>query len=156
MDHLEQVNMCQNYIIVIKLHQDRSIITSKSQTGQNWAKFSAAEWKTGQNSLCTVPKSVCVVPLWGWFWGTSRSLNWAQVYLFEGLAYLLSNPNGISGFGCHFPLQNFNLPRLLPACQNRGCEVIFWVFLTSWGLKTCPNFFSMHQKPWFFMKNPEI
>ena len=49
MNPLEQVNVSQNYIIAIKLHQDRSIITSKSETSQtgrisklkskNWAKI---------------------------------------------------------------------------------------------------------------------
>ena len=33
--------------------------------------------------------------------------------------------------GVHLPLQNLNLPRLLPVCEIRGKEVIFGVFLTS-------------------------
>ena len=156
MNPLEQVKMCQYYIMVIKLHHERSSVTSKSKIGQNWAKFWAEQWKIGKNPLCAAPDSLCVTPLWSWFWGTSRSPNWAQVCLLEIPSCVISNPSGIYELGCHFPLQNFNLPRPLPVCQNRGSEVIFCVFLASWGLKSCQNFLAMHQKPWFFMPNLEI
>ncbi len=106
MNPLEQVNMCQNYIIVIKLHQDRSIITSKSKTSQNWVEFWAVQWKIGKNPLCAAPDSLCIAPLWSWIWGPSSSPNWAHDISLESPTYLFSNSIKISRFGVHLPLQN--------------------------------------------------
>jgi len=129
-------------------------------SGPTWRnsriKMSRSRSDFGLLSICAAPKSICVAPLWRRFWGTFWSPNCAQVCLLEILDCLLSNPSGISAFGAHFPLQKFIIPGLLPVCQNRGREVIVWVFLTSWGLKTCLNFFSMHHQAWFFMINPKI
>ena len=111
--------------MVIKLHHERSRVTLRRKTGQNWVNYWAEQWKIGKNPLCAAPDSLCLAPLWSWFWGTSWSPNWAQDSLLESPTYLISNPSRISKFGCHFPLQNFNIPRLLPMCQNRGSEVIF-------------------------------
>lgn len=147
MNPLEQVKICQYYIMFIKLHHERLSVTSKSKTGQNLANFRVEQWKIGKNPLCVVHDSLCVMPLWSWIWGLSRSPNRAQEILLEIPTCIRSNPSRIYEFGSHFPLQKFNLPRLLLMCQNRGSEVIFWVFLASWGLKTCPNFLSMHKKP---------
>ena len=55
MNLLEQVKMYQYYIMFIKLHHGRSIVTWKNETSQNWANFWAEEWKIGQNSLCATP-----------------------------------------------------------------------------------------------------
>ena len=120
------------------------------------SKTRGAEVILAFGSICIAPKAICVAPLWRQFLGTWWSPNCAQVCLLESPTYRLSNPSGISKFGAHFPLQNFILPRLLRVCQNRGRQVIFWVFLTSWGLKTCPKFLYMHHKSWFFMMNPKM
>ena len=130
MNPLEQVKTCQIYIIATKLHQDRSIITSKSETSQtgriselkseNWAKFLYAPHQ----------KTQCATPLWSCFWGTSWSPNWAHDSSLESPTCLLSNPIRFFQFGVHFPLQNCNLPRLVLAGAKRGRKVIFGVFLT--------------------------
>ena len=104
------------------------------------SKFHEARAILAFGSLCAAPKTVSVMLFWSSLWGTFKSPNHAQVFLLEIPSCLLSNPSVISKFGVHFPLQNGNLLRLLPMCQNRGREVIFWVFMTSWRLKSCTNF----------------
>lgn len=145
MNPLKQVNKHQNYIIFTQLHQDKPKVMSQRKTSQTGWISELESGKLVKKPLCTAEISMCVVPLWGYFWNTFWGPNWAQVCLLEILSCILSNPSKISEFGAHSPLQNLNLPRLLPVCENRGREVIFRVFLTSWWLKTCPNFFSMHQ-----------
>ena len=55
--------------------------------------------------------------------------NQAHDSFFESPRCLLSKPSGIFQFGAHFPLQNFNLPRVLPAGAKGGRKVVFMVFL---------------------------
>ena len=156
MNPLEQVTKCQNYIMFTQLNQYKSKITSQSKTSQTGRISELEGEKLSKNPLCAAPISPCIAPLWGWVWGTSSSPNWAQGYLLESPTYIISNPSRISKFGYHLPLQNCNIPRLLLVCENRGREVIFRVFLTSWGLKTCPNFLAKHQTSLFSMNNPKL
>ena len=75
-------------------------------------------------------KSLCIMPLWSWFWRPSQCQNWAQDSSFESFAYLLSNPSWILEFECNFPLQKWFFPTLLPVCPKRGRKVFFRVFFT--------------------------
>ena len=86
------------------------------------------KWAKIPNAPCL--KSLCVTPLWSWFWGTSQSPNWAHDSSLESSTCLISNPSGIFQFGVHFPLQKFNLPKLVLVCEKSGRKAIFKVFLT--------------------------
>ena len=76
--------------------------------------------------------------------------------LLERSGCLLSSPSRISQFGGHLPLQNFNLPRLLPVCPKSGRRSFFACFLTFWGLKSLWNFLVVAEKVYFAMKNPKM
>ena len=135
MNPLEKVKKCQNYIMVdqsshekVKLVKTGRISELKSE---NEAKFLYAPRS----------KTQCVVPLWAYFWGTSWSQNWAHDRLLESPIPLLSNPSGIFGFGCHLPLQKFNLPTLLPVGAKSGRKAIFKVFLTLYATQNLMKFF---------------
>ena len=90
-------------------------------------------------------KTQCVAPLWDYFWGTSRSPKWAHDSPLESPGCLLSKPSKRFGCGCHFPLQNFNLPRLVPAGAKGGRKAIFGVFST---LKTIHNLMKSLSHSW--------
>ena len=92
------------------------------------SKFRETEANLAIFPLCAAPFSLCAVLLWGLFWGTCRYPKCSQVGLLESLSCLLSNSTVILEFCAHFPLQIFILLRLLPVCQKRGREVIFWCF----------------------------
>lgn len=97
-------------------------------SGSTWRSRESKIHETEANlaifPLCTAPFSLCVVLLWGLFWGPLRCPKCAQVDFLEILSCLLSNPTIISEFGAHLPLQIFILPRLLRMCQKRGREAI--------------------------------
>ena len=130
MNPLEQVNKCQNYIMFIQLHQDRSKITSQRKTSQTGRISELEGEKLGKKSICVALISICAAVLCCLFWGTFWSENWAQVGFLESHACLLSKPSGIFQFGVHFPLQKWGLQTLLPVWPKRGRKGIFEVFLT--------------------------
>ena len=140
MNPLEQVKMCQNYIIVIKLHHEKSRVASKSKTGSTGRISELEDENLTKNLYAPRAWALRVARLSAWFWGTSRHPNWAHDSSLEIPGCIISNPSGIFQFGVHFPLQKCILPRLLPVCPKRGSEVIFCMFFNLLGTQNLPKF----------------
>ena len=124
--------------------------------GENFgSKFREARVILAFGSLCAVPNTVCVAPLWSCIWGTFWKPNWAQVCLLEIPTCLLSNRSEISKFGAHFPLQTA-ISQDCFLCVKIGVERslfgCFWppedskLAQTSW---PCTN---SHDFPWKIQK----
>ena len=118
MNPLEQVNMCQNYIIFIKLHQDRSILTSKVKLVKI-GRISKLKSENGAKFLyASRPKTQCVAPLWACFWGTSWSRNRAHDSFLESPICLLSNPSLFLDLDVIFPSNTSNPKNGFCVCKR--------------------------------------
>ena len=131
-----------------KLHQDNSKITSTIKTGPTGRNSELEDEKLAKNLYASCAKALCVALLSAYFWGTSRSQNWAHDSSLEIPWCWLSNPSSISQFGAHFPLQNFILPEVLPAGAKGGSKVVFMVFLS---LLTIQNLMKCFSPTWAYI-----